>query len=55
MRIDVSIKKREFHKNKAILESFNKAKEGTGRLHLLGLVRRVVLLPAIGLTGDTDL
>ncbi|KAK0200296.1 cofactor-independent phosphoglycerate mutase [Desarmillaria ectypa] len=38
VRIDVAIKKREFHKNKVILESFNKAKEGTGRLHLLGLV-----------------
>ncbi|KAK0486574.1 phosphoglycerate mutase [Armillaria novae-zelandiae] len=38
VRIDVAIKKREFHKNKVILESFNKAKEGTGRLHLLGLI-----------------
>ncbi|KAG7440103.1 cofactor-independent phosphoglycerate mutase [Guyanagaster necrorhizus] len=38
VRIDVAIKKREFHKNKIILESFNKAKEGTGRLHLLGLI-----------------
>ncbi|KAJ7453314.1 phosphoglycerate mutase [Mycena galericulata] len=38
VRIDVSIKKREFHKNKNILESFKHAKEGNGRLHLLGLV-----------------
>ncbi|KAK0187274.1 cofactor-independent phosphoglycerate mutase [Armillaria mellea] len=38
VRIDVAIKKREFHKNKVILESFSKAKEGTGRLHLLGLI-----------------
>ncbi|KAJ7582130.1 BPG-independent [Mycena floridula] len=38
VRIDVSIKKREFHKNKTIVECMNKAKEGNGRLHLLGLV-----------------
>ncbi|KAJ7194006.1 BPG-independent [Mycena pura] len=36
VRIDVSIKKREFHKNKSILESFKRAKDGNGRLHLLG-------------------
>ncbi|KAJ7079925.1 phosphoglycerate mutase [Mycena crocata] len=38
VRIDVSIKKRQFHKNPAILESFKRAKEGNGRLHLLGLI-----------------
>ncbi len=38
VRIDVSIKKRQFHKNENILESFNRAKDGNGRLHLLGLV-----------------
>ncbi|KAF9005403.1 cofactor-independent phosphoglycerate mutase [Cyathus striatus] len=38
VRIDVSIKKRQFHKNPAILESFKHAKEGNGRLHLLGLI-----------------
>ncbi|KAH8829279.1 PGM protein [Flagelloscypha sp. PMI_526] len=38
VRIDVSIKKREFHKNKTILESFERAKAGNGRLHLLGLI-----------------
>ncbi|KAF7981408.1 hypothetical protein HWV62_33919 [Athelia sp. TMB] len=38
VRIDVSIKKRQFHKNKNILESMNRAKDGNGRLHLLGLV-----------------
>ncbi|TRM64527.1 BPG-independent [Schizophyllum amplum] len=38
VRIDVSIKKREFHKNKAIIDSFQRAKDGNGRLHLLGLV-----------------
>ncbi|KAF7321937.1 hypothetical protein MKEN_00716100 [Mycena kentingensis (nom. inval.)] len=38
VRIDVSIKKKEFHKNKTILESFKRAKEGNGRLHLLGLI-----------------
>ncbi|KAJ7831035.1 BPG-independent [Mycena olivaceomarginata] len=38
VRIDVAIKKREFHKNKNILESFKRAKEGNGRLHLIGLI-----------------
>ena len=38
VRIDVAIKKREFHKNPNILESFKRAKDGNGRLHLLGLV-----------------
>ncbi|KAJ7486954.1 cofactor-independent phosphoglycerate mutase [Mycena latifolia] len=38
VRIDVSIKKREFHKNKNILESFKRAKDGNGRLHLMGLI-----------------
>ena len=38
VRIDVSIKKREFHKNKTIVDCMKKAKEGNGRLHLLGLV-----------------
>ncbi|KAF8688920.1 phosphoglycerate mutase, partial [Rhizoctonia solani] len=38
VRIDVSIKKREFHKNKTILESLKHAKNTSGRLHLLGLV-----------------
>ena len=39
MRIDVAIKKRQFHKNETILESFKHAKETNGRLHLVGLVR----------------
>ncbi|KAJ7624536.1 phosphoglycerate mutase [Roridomyces roridus] len=38
VRIDVSIKKRELHKNKNILESFERAKSGNGRLHFLGLI-----------------
>jgi 2,3-bisphosphoglycerate-independent phosphoglycerate mutase len=38
VRIDVSIKKRLFHKSKPIVDSFKKAKDGNGRLHLLGLV-----------------
>ncbi|KAF9812534.1 hypothetical protein IEO21_06173 [Rhodonia placenta] len=38
VKIDVSIKKRQFHKNEVILESCKRAKEGNGRLHLLGLV-----------------
>lgn len=38
VRIDQSIKKREFHKSANILKSCKHAKEGNGRLHLLGLV-----------------
>ncbi|GBE77285.1 cofactor-independent phosphoglycerate mutase [Sparassis crispa] len=38
VRIDVSIKKRQFHKNETIVASCKHAKEGNGRLHLLGLV-----------------
>ncbi|KDR80714.1 hypothetical protein GALMADRAFT_222317 [Galerina marginata CBS 339.88] len=38
VRIDVSIKKRQFHKNEAIVAACKRAKEGTGRLHLIGLV-----------------
>jgi bisphosphoglycerate-independent phosphoglycerate mutase (AlkP superfamily) len=39
VRIDVAIKKRQFHKNETILKSFQRAKDTNGRLHLLGLVR----------------
>ena len=40
VRIDVAIKKRQFHKNNdAILASCKHAKETNGRLHLMGLVR----------------
>jgi 2,3-bisphosphoglycerate-independent phosphoglycerate mutase len=39
VRIDVAIKKRQFHKTDVILESFKHAKDTNGRLHLLGLVR----------------
>ncbi|KAL0058395.1 hypothetical protein AAF712_014934 [Marasmius tenuissimus] len=38
VRIDVSIKKKEFHQNKVILEAIENAKKNGGRLHLLGLV-----------------
>lgn len=38
VKIDVSIKKRQFHKNEVIVESCKRAKEGNGRLHFLGLV-----------------
>jgi len=38
VRIDVSIKKKQFHKNPVILECCKRAKEGNGRLHFLGLV-----------------
>ncbi|TFK56313.1 cofactor-independent phosphoglycerate mutase [Heliocybe sulcata] len=38
VKIDVSIKKRQFHKEDKIVGSFKRAKEGNGRLHLLGLV-----------------
>ncbi|KII93114.1 hypothetical protein PLICRDRAFT_35293 [Plicaturopsis crispa FD-325 SS-3] len=38
VRIDVSIKKRQFHKLPNIVASLQHAKDGNGRLHLLGLV-----------------
>lgn len=38
VRIDVSIKKKQFHKSPKIVESMQRAKDGNGRLHLLGLV-----------------
>ncbi|KAG7092047.1 hypothetical protein E1B28_008428 [Marasmius oreades] len=38
VKIDVSIKKKEFHKNKTILQSIQHAKDGNGRLHFLGLI-----------------
>ncbi|KAJ6608969.1 cofactor-independent phosphoglycerate mutase [Mycena sp. CBHHK59/15] len=38
VRIDVAIKKRAFHKNPVIVECFQRAKDGNGRLHLLGLI-----------------
>ncbi|KAF9477053.1 phosphoglycerate mutase [Pholiota conissans] len=38
VRIDMSIKKRQFHKNPSIVESCKRAKETTGRLHAIGLV-----------------
>jgi 2,3-bisphosphoglycerate-independent phosphoglycerate mutase len=34
----VSIKKRQFHKNPTILKCMQRAKDTTGRLHLIGLV-----------------
>lgn len=39
VRIDMSIKKRQFHKNPALIASCKRAKETTGRLHAIGLVR----------------
>lgn len=38
VKIDVSIKKRNFHKNDATLKACERAKSGNGRLHFLGLV-----------------
>ncbi|KAG9948730.1 phosphoglycerate mutase 2 [Aureobasidium melanogenum CBS 110374] len=38
VRIDQTIKKGELNKVDNIIKSFNRAKEGNGRLHLLGLV-----------------
>lgn len=43
VRIDQSIKKRSFHKTDKILEAVKRAKEGNGRLHLLGLVSTIYL------------
>lgn len=38
VRIDQTIKKGELNKNEVIMNAFNAAKEGTGRLHLAGLI-----------------
>jgi len=38
VRIDQTIKKGELNKNEVIMKSFRDAKEGTGRLHLAGLI-----------------
>lgn len=38
VRIDQTIKNGQLNANKTILDSFNRAKNGNGRLHLLGLV-----------------
>lgn len=38
VRIDQTIKNGELNKNEQIVKSFTRAKEGNGRLHLLGLV-----------------
>lgn len=38
VRIDQTIKKGELSQNEVIAETFKRAKEGTGRLHLAGLV-----------------
>ncbi|KKY23183.1 putative phosphoglyceratebisphosphoglycerate-independent [Phaeomoniella chlamydospora] len=38
VRIDQTLKKGEFNKNKVIVDTFTRAKNGNGRLHLLGLV-----------------
>jgi 2,3-bisphosphoglycerate-independent phosphoglycerate mutase len=39
VRIDVSIKKRQFHKAENIVASCQRAKDGNGRLHFIGLVK----------------
>jgi 2,3-bisphosphoglycerate-independent phosphoglycerate mutase len=38
VRIDQTIKKGEINNNDVILNAFKAAKEGTGRLHLAGLI-----------------
>ncbi len=38
VRIDQTLKKGEFNKVKSITDNFKRAKDGNGRLHLLGLV-----------------
>ncbi|KAJ3780397.1 BPG-independent, partial [Lentinula aff. detonsa] len=38
VRIDLSIKKKQFHTNPVILSSIQRANSGSGRLHLLGLI-----------------
>lgn len=38
VRIDQTIKKGELNKNDVIMKTFEDAKKGTGRLHLVGLI-----------------
>ena len=38
VRIDQTIKKGELNKNDVIMKTFKAAKDGTGRLHLAGLI-----------------
>ena len=38
VRIDQTIKNGELNKNEVISKAFNAAKDGTGRLHLCGLI-----------------
>lgn len=38
VRIDQTIKKDELKKNDVVVKAFTAAKEGTGRLHLAGLI-----------------
>lgn len=38
VRIDQTIRKEELNKNEVITKAFNAAKDGTGRLHLCGLI-----------------
>ena len=38
VRIDETIRKGEMNKNEVIIDTFKRAKEGTGRLHLAGLI-----------------
>jgi hypothetical protein len=39
VRIDVSIKKRQFHKAENIVASCQRSKDENGRFHLIGLVK----------------
>jgi 2,3-bisphosphoglycerate-independent phosphoglycerate mutase len=56
VRIDQTIKKGELDQNEVIMETFKKAKAGTGRLHLAGLISDggVVCFPRIE-TGREEL
>ena len=38
VRIDQTVKKGELNKNKVVTDTFSRAKDGNGRLHLLGLI-----------------
>lgn len=51
VRIDQSIKKRQFHESPKIVEAMQHAKDGNGRLHLLGLVSRSDLFDFSTLNG----
>lgn len=55
VRIDQTIKNGEFNKNDVIAKHFNAAKNGTGRLHLAGLISDGGVVSIVAENGFTIL